>query len=458
MSQQARKIYRLDKDASTAGEPWPHDLLGLCGHCLRGSAQEAAAAVTAELARATGCGRVSLGLRTRRGVRLQAVSGTPRIDPRSRPARALCAAMEECLAGGAPVAANGEAAPPAHTALLAEGEAATALCVPFSLPDGLAGAFLFERDRPLEGAERHRVETAAGLLGVLIAQRLEREERPVRRLARLLARHRRLARGIAAGLLLLVAGLTTLDAPYQVGADARLEGLIQRAVTAPGDGFLAETRVRPGDRVQAGQVLARLDDGELRVEQARLQGERDQLARAYRDALAGHDRARLGILQAQLVQADARLEQIAERLKRARLTAPITGIVVSGDLRQRQGAPVKRGEVLFEIAPPDAYRVVLRVDQRDIRALAEGQAGRLVLASLPGRALPLEVERITPIAGASDGRTWFRVEGRLTESSPELRPGMEGHARIEAGERPLWWLLGHRFLDWLRTRFWYWRP
>ena len=44
----------------------------------------------------------------------------------------------------------------------------------------------------------------------------------------------------------------------------------------------------------------------------------------------------------------------------------------------------ERGQVLFEIAPLDSYRLVVQVDERDIAGVAVGQHGRLTLSGLPG--------------------------------------------------------------------------
>ena len=76
---------------------------------------------------------------------------------------------------------------------------------------------------------------------------------------------------------------------------------------------------------------------------------------------------------AQLAETQARLDQVEERLARTRIEAPFAGVLVSGDLSQAIGGPVEQGKTLFELAPLDGYRVVLKVDERDIRALAPGQ-------------------------------------------------------------------------------------
>jgi multidrug efflux pump subunit AcrA (membrane-fusion protein) len=146
--------------------------------------------------------------------------------------------------------------------------------------------------------------------------------------------------------------------------------------------------------------------------------------------------------------------------------APFDGVIVRGDLQQRLGSPVEKGEVLFEIAPLDGYRVVLEVDERDVAFVSAGQTGRLRLSALPGEALPFVVERVTPVAVAEDGRNRFRAEARLEQPSDSLprepadrlRPGMTGVARIDAGRRARAWIWTHETLAWLRLAAWSWGP
>ena len=133
-------------------------------------------------------------------------------------------------------------------------------------------------------------------------------------------------------------------------------------------------------------------------------------------------------------------------------------IVPIDDLSQSLGSPVERGELLFEVAPLDGYRIILEVDQRDIAEPAPGQRGQLALAALPGRTLPLTVRRITPVSIAEDGRNYFRVEAHLDEPVPGLRPGMEGVAKIEVGRRRYIWIWTHSLTDWLRLSTWSWLP
>jgi RND family efflux transporter MFP subunit len=239
-----------------------------------------------------------------------------------------------------------------------------------------------------------------------------------------------------------------------VTADATLEGTVQRAVVAPFDGYIAEANVRPGDIVSEGQVLAALDDKDLTLERLTLASEKSQYEREYREAMAAHESAQVAILRAQLDKATAQLSLVEEHLARTQVSAPLDGIVINGDLSQSLGAPVERGDALFEIAPLDSYRVMLEVDETQVGELEPGQAGRLALAGFPADYLSFVVERITPISTAADGRNYFTVEASLDNTPELLRPGMQGVGKIDIGTRKLVWIWTHRLVDWFRLWSW----
>jgi multidrug resistance efflux pump len=215
--------------------------------------------------------------------------------------------------------------------------------------------------------------------------------------------------------------------------------------------------VRPGDAVKAGRVLVELAEQDLTLERRRHESELAQHESAYMAALARFDRVQYAISQAKAAEVQAQLELVDEQLARSRVQAPFDGVVIKGDPGRALGAPVQRGEVLLTIAPGDAYRLVLEVDERDIALIEAGQKGRLVLNALPEGKLAFHVQRVTPVSTARDGRNYFEVAGELEGPlSSALRPGLEGVAKIRSADRPLGWIWLHRFTDWLRIAFWSW--
>ena len=146
------------------------------------------------------------------------------------------------------------------------------------------------------------------------------------------------------------------------------------------------------------------------------------------------------------------------KLDRAEVTAPLDGVIVSGDLSQLLGAPVERGKVLFELAPLGAYRVILQVDDRDIGYVSVGQSGELALAGLTDMTLPFTVKSVTSVSTPEEGRNFFRVEAEISDSADRLRPGMEGVGKISIEERRLIWIWTRNFVNWIRLTFWTWSP
>jgi len=245
---------------------------------------------------------------------------------------------------------------------------------------------------------------------------------------------------------------------YRISADGVLEGSRRRVIVAPFDGYVALSELRAGDTVQAGDVLAQLDDRDLRLEELKWKSRDAQFRRQYDEARAAGERAQVRILSAQIEEADAELALIEERIERTRLVAPFDALVVAGDLTQSLGAAVARGDVLFELAPLDRYRVLLEVDEQQIGDVQLGQTGSVLLAAIPNEPLDFEVTKLTPIASAEEGANTFLVEGVLGEVSGRLRPGMEGVGKIDVGRRNLFWIWTRGLQAWLRLQVWSWWP
>jgi RND family efflux transporter MFP subunit len=257
----------------------------------------------------------------------------------------------------------------------------------------------------------------------------------------------------------LLAFLTLARGDYRVSAETLLEPSVLRAAAAPFDGYILEAPMRAGDVVREGDLLAQLDDRDLVLERTRYTSQRLQLSKQRRQALSNRDAAQAEIYSAQIDQAQARLAMVEDQLARTRLTAPFDGIVVSGDLSQQLGSPVARGDLLFEMAPLDSYRVVLMVDEREVDEISIGQSGSVAFFAVPGERFGIRVDKLTPVSEAGEGSNRFRVEASLVEAPPDhLRPGLEGVAKVEIERRRLLWIWTHEAHDWLRMTLWSWLP
>ncbi|THF93761.1 MAG: HlyD family efflux transporter periplasmic adaptor subunit [Sulfitobacter sp. SK025] len=230
---------------------------------------------------------------------------------------------------------------------------------------------------------------------------------------------------------------------YRITATTTVEGKVQRVVTAPIAGFLVQAEVRRGGPCQrAGAVMARLEDRDIRLERLKWLGDRTKQQQEYSQAMAQRERTQARILASQIEQSNAQIDLLDQQLERMTIRAPFSGLVVSGDLSQALGAPLERGDVLFQVAPLDEYRVTMRVDERDIREITVGDSGPLVLSALPDTAYRVAVQRITPISSALNGANVFDVEASIEEGPiAALRPGMEAWPRSRSTSAA-WWKSG----------------
>ena len=426
-------------------------------------------ALVNELAGHLKCDRVSLMLNKAGRGGPQAISHSAGINPDSKVIQRITAAMDEALDQKTaiifPDSKDDSLLITTAHAQLARVESHKAICtVLLTHMHEIIGAVTLERPaaQPFDEQTVFFCQRLALLVGPLLLLKYQEEYWLVERCLgamknqwqRLIGHGQYTEKALygMAVLLLLVLGFAS--GTYRVKADAILEGKVQRMITSPIDGFIAEVHVRAGDIVKAGQVMAGLDDRELQLQKLKLQGEYDSNQREYRDARAKYDLTQVSILSAKMQQAKAQLEIVDEQLKRLVMTAPFDGVVVEGNLQQALGSPVERGQVLLKLAPLNDYRIILKIDDRDIAHVNTRQTGMLTLASLPGEMMHITIKSITPVSIAEDGRNYFKVEAQLEQNNNLLRPGMHGIAKIEVSERKLAWIWFHRFTDWLRYKLW----
>ncbi|NLW35717.1 HlyD family efflux transporter periplasmic adaptor subunit [Syntrophorhabdus aromaticivorans] len=419
------------------------------------------------------CDRVSIGFKDDHHVCVAAISHSAEFDKHTNLVATLESVMDEAVDQQAviiyPLLSD---APPlvtlAHEKLTREHGVSVICTVPLMEGGSLIGGMTLERltERPFDESTIELVKTVAALAGpILEARRREERGLPAKAAKAAEIQVKKFTGpahfGLKLAAVLVFVGIiffTFAKGVHRVKAPTVLEGIVQRSVGAPFNGYVVEAPARPGDVVRQGAMLCRLDDRELTLERLKWWTQREQAEKQYSEAMAKHDRAQVLINEAKMDQAEAQVSLLDEQLSRTKIVAPFDGIVTSGDFSQSLGTPVERGQVLFEVAPLRGYRVIVQVDERDIGWVAIGQKGKLVLPSIPGTAFPLEVTRITPISTAKEGRNYFRVEADLQKTSPRLRPGMEGVAKVGAGHARLIWIWTHDVTEWIRLKIWSWWP
>ncbi len=428
----------------------------------------AAAAFVNALAELLGARRACLGWVEHGSAEIVAMSGEVDFQRNAEVCRAMAVAMDEAIEQGASITyPSPPGARPRVT--LAHGDIArrsgsSLLTVPLVSGGRLIGALTleFRGDEPPGEQGLASCERMVCLIAPLLELKRDADLSWTARLG--LASHsvrEQLAQPghwrVKAGLLAslpLAAVLCCWPVEYRVSAPAHLEGAVQRMLVAPADGFLRDANVKPGDQVKEGQVLAVLADQDLELERRKWASEQAQQENNYLSALAKGERTQYVVNFGRADAARAQLELVQQQILRSRLRAPFDGVVIKGDLSQSLGAPVQRGDVLLTIAPANAYRLIVEVDERDIADVRLGQQGALALAALPHATLDFRVVRVTPVATAKDGRNFYEVEAQLDATPAGMRPGLQGVAKIAASQQSLAWIWTHRVADWTRLAIW----
>jgi RND family efflux transporter MFP subunit len=264
----------------------------------------------------------------------------------------------------------------------------------------------------------------------------------------------KLATGLGA-LALLVALFVDWD--YRVGASAQLATDSTRILSAQFDGRIEEALVSAGQNVKEGELLAQLDVRDLQNQAADARAEVQRYTAEADKARAVGALAESEVGNARTAQAQARLARTVELIELAANRAPFDGVVVEGEKRELQGAPVRKGDKLYRIARVEKLYATLQVPERDAAQLQPGASGELSLMTRPNEKIPLRVLSVIPVAqikGQEGNQFAVRAE-LLAPPADWWRPGMSGNARIDAGPRRIIWVLTHRVVDQLRLWLWW---
>jgi membrane fusion protein, multidrug efflux system len=228
---------------------------------------------------------------------------------------------------------------------------------------------------------------------------------------------------------------------YPIEAAARYSNAMSFRVA----GKLIERKVRLGDGVHKGQVMARLDavDAEKqaasaqalldaadhRLTFAKQQLDRDQ-AQFAQNLIAANQ---LEQTQDAYAAALAGREQSAAQLVVARNTLQYNTLVVDHDgvitsENADTGQVVSAGQIIYGLAWTGDTDVILDAAAGDVGRMVIGETASVTFAALPGRRFEARVREVAPAAD-SQSRT-YRVKLGLSQPEPAVRFGMTGDATL----------------------------
>jgi cobalt-zinc-cadmium efflux system membrane fusion protein len=236
--------------------------------------------------------------------------------------------------------------------------------------------------------------------------------------------------------------VATLPAQVAVNENATVR------VQSPVVGRIDAVLVQPGDKVSAGQALARIVSSDLaqaQADQAKAEAALAQLAAALKRTQELFDAkvvAQRDLEQARADEAQARAELDRTRQRVSQLggtkaatgtyalTAPIAGVVVDRAANPGQEVRNDNGVVLFTVSALDNVWITAQAYERDLSRIAVGQTLEFTTDAVPDTTF---VATVTYEGNALDPAT-RTAPVRATVANPKgrLRPLMFGTARLLA--------------------------
>lgn len=212
---------------------------------------------------------------------------------------------------------------------------------------------------------------------------------------------------------------------------ASLEAESEARVVPRLGGTIVELFVEEGDRVKAGQPLARIDADRYQLTLAQAEANLQRLEQDFRRSQEMHSRS---LISAEAYER-AKFEYEAQRaqfqlakleLAHTTIVSPIDGVV--SQRLVKVGNTVNTAEAAFVVTGMDTLLATLHVPERELSRLAAGQSAFLSVDALAGRRFEGHIQRISPVVDPTTGT--FRATVEVSSADGVLKPGMFGRVNI----------------------------
>ncbi len=264
-----------------------------------------------------------------------------------------------------------------------------------------------------------------------------RAQAQVGRVRRFLGRALGSRRWLAGTSIVLLGIGVFLQLPYRIACDCAVEPLKRRFIAAPFAGIFEKSLVRIGDVVAENDVLGRMDGHALRLELAAVMADQQQARKSHDVNLAAGKVAAAQIDKLELKRLEQQRTLLENRITNIDIKSPVAGYVISGDMERSEGAPLKIGDVLYEIAPLDQMIVEVAIDDEEVARITVGQKVALRFDAHPGETIIGRLSRIHPRSELRESQNVFVGEVTIENANVILRPGMKGAARIVVADESL---------------------
>ncbi len=257
------------------------------------------------------------------------------------------------------------------------------------------------------------------------------------------------------GIAALLVAILFIPIPYYPSRTCVIEPESRQHIVSPVAGKIASCEVRPGDIVNSGQVLVRLDDEQIQRDLAAAQAEYQRATKKLESAMANRQQGEASLAKIEIQKAESILETLNSQLSDLEIKSTSTGVVIQGDWNRSLGMPVTMGQNLFEIAELSSLVAEVHLSAEDLGQIRVGDTISVRADSAGTERFHGSISRIEPRASISDEGVFFVADVMIHDDEQRLRPGMKANAVVNAGWKRIGWLLFSRPYRWLANQ-WVW--
>jgi len=229
-------------------------------------------------------------------------------------------------------------------------------------------------------------------------------------------------------------------------------------------GRLEAVQVRLGDPVRKGQVIARVEDSEIReqvrqaqasyevaratirqreadltlaqsnLERSRSLFARNLIARQALDDTEARQQAavaQLDLARAQFEQSKARLDELRINLANTVIVSPVDGFV--GRRNLDPGAFVSQNVPVASVVDIHLVRMVVNLVEKDLRRVNAGMPAEVGVDAFPGELFNGQVARLAPVLDPATRTAQMEIE--VINRDFRLKPGMYARVQITVDHR-----------------------
>jgi len=206
---------------------------------------------------------------------------------------------------------------------------------------------------------------------------------------------------------------TTIEAKRQVDILAKVSGQVVKLLT------------EEGNRVNKGDLLAKLEEAELQIEfmktKVSLETDQAMLERAQnmleKNLISeeNYETTRLQYESSKAAHEAARMQ-----LEYTNIRAPFSGVVTARNVELGQRVNVNQS--LFVLADFDPLRAKIYVPEKDIGRIYEGQKAKITIEAEPELDFSGIVQMISPVVDPNSGTSKVTID--IVDDKGKLKPGM----------------------------------